>query len=175
MDTRWLVELFQEVGLEPDQAERAADVTVRRLLRRQRPPRQGKAGNIIQHLVRDPLISVNRIVGKGDEGLPFVDPDTQTLSTAAFSDVLSEAGLDPVVAMAFAKVVVEAYAATDLYAPIWTALGNPGAPDLEALRRADWTPLRALFPDLAADQQPTRQVAVKPRARPPGPSGRGDG
>ena len=168
VDIRWLVELFQEVGLEPTQAERAADITVRRLLRRQRPPRRGRAGNLIQHMVRDPLVSVNRIIGKGDEGLPFVDPDTQTLSTAAFSDVLSEAGMDPVVSMAFAKVVVEAYAPTDVYAPIWTALGNEGPPDLEALRRADWTPLRALFPDLAMDQLPTRQVAaMKPPARPP--------
>ncbi|MCA9554503.1 MAG: hypothetical protein KC933_30995 [Myxococcales bacterium] len=167
MDTRWLVELFQEVGLEPDQAEQAADITVRRLLRRQRPPRKGRSSNLIQHMVRDPLVSVNRIIGKGDEGLPFVDPDTQTLSVAAFSDVLGDAGLDPVVSMAFAKVVVEAYEPKDLYAPVWKALGNEGELDLETLRRADWTPLRQLFPDLAADQLPTRQVAVKPKAQRP--------
>jgi len=180
VDARWLVELFQEVGLEPDQAQRAADVTLRRLLRRQRPRRKGaKKRSLLSHLVRDPLVSVNRIIGKGDEGLPLVDPDTQTLSTAAFSDVLGESGLDPVVSMAFAKVVVEAYEPTEIYQPIWSALGNEGDVDLDALRKADWTPLRREFPELSGtlppDLEPTRQVPVKPRAKPPTTEGPDEG
>ena len=173
VDARWLVELFQEVGLEPDQAERAAAVTLERLLQRQRPPRGGpKRTSLLQHMVRDPLVSVNRIIGKGDEGLPFVDPDTGTLSTAAFSDVLGESGLDPVVSMAFAKVVVEAFEPKELYQPVWEGLGKEGDVDLDGLRKADWTPLRRAFPELAGtlppDLEPTRQVPVKPKAKPPG-------
>lgn len=172
MDARWLVELFKEAGLEPDQAEQAADVTLKRLLHRQWPRRLGgKRRSLLSHMVRDPLISVNRIVGKGDEGLPFVDPDSGRLSTAAFGDVLAETGMDPVVSMAFAKVVAEAYEPPDLYQPVWESLGKDGAVDLEALRREDWTPLRRAFPDmeggLPPDMQATRQVPVKPRAKPP--------
>ena len=172
LDSQWLVDLFVEVGLEPDQAERAAEVTLKRLLRRQRP-RAGapRAGSLLQHLVRDPLVSVNRIIGRGDEGLPFIDPESGTLSTAAFSDVMSESGMDPVVSMAFAKVVTEAYEPTEVYQPVWTALGHAGDVDLEVLRREDWTPLRDAFPELldGSDMQVTRKVAVKPRARPPKP------
>lgn len=172
MDKRWLVELFEEVGLEPEQAERAADVTLERLLHRQRPPRAGqKRASLLSHLVRDPLVSVNRIVGRGDEGLPFVDPDTGKLSAAAFGDVLGDSGLDPVVSMAFAKVVVEAYEPKELYQPVWEGLGHEGDVDLEALRREDWTPIRRLFPELSGalppDLEPTRQVPVKPKASPP--------
>lgn len=114
-------------------------------------------------MVRDPLVSVNRIIGKGDEGLPLVDPDTGRLSTAAFTDVLAAADVDPVVSMAYAKVVVEAFEPHHIYQPVWQALGHPGEVDLEVLRREDWTPLRRAAEaagSLPADVQPTRQVAA---------------
>lgn len=177
VDTRWLVDLFTEAGLEPDQAEASARVALGRLLRRQRPARGVRRTAIVQHLVRDPLISVNRIIGRGDEGLPLYDPETGRLSVTGFSDVLAEAGLDPVVAMAFAKVVAEAFEPAQLFEPVWRALGEEGDVDLEALRRADWTPLREAFADeLPADERPdfddmaTQTVRAKPRARPPSKS-----
>ncbi len=172
MDKQWLTNMFTEAGLEPDQAQKAADETTLRLLQRERPTRvERRHRSILDNLVRDPLISLNRIVGRGDTGLPFVDDALGKLSAAAFSDVLSESGLDPVVSMAFAKVIEEAYTPHDLYQPVWDALGHEGAVDLETLRREDWTPLRAQFPELMSlplEDRPTEQVrAVKPRARPP--------
>ena len=84
---------------------------------------------------------------------------------------MTEAGLDPVVSMAFAKVIEEAFTPKDLYQPVWEALGHKGPVDLDTLRREDWTPLRSQFPELvqiAIDEGATEQVpAVKPRARPP--------
>jgi len=106
-----------------------------------------------------------------------VDQIQDTINT--FSDVLGESGLDPVVSMAFAKVVVEAYEPTEIYQPIWSALGNEGDVDLDALRKADWTPLRREFPELSGtlppDLEPTRQVPVKPRAKPPTTEGPDEG
>lgn len=173
MDRSWLVRIFREVGLEPPDAEAAAEATLKRMLRRERLLTGAeRKGSLLQHLVRDPLVSLNRIVGKGDEGLPLVDAEMGGLNVAAVSDTLGQSGLDPVVAMAFAKVVVEAYTPEDLYQPVWEGLGHEGDVDLEVLRREDWTPLRKVFPELAvpADQAPTRQVRVKPRAQPPGSS-----
>ena len=174
MDALWLVDLFSEAGLEPEQAEACATVALGRLLRRQRPARGLRRTAIVQHLVRDPLISVNRIIGRGDEGLPLYDAETDRLSVTAFSDVMAEAGLDPVVAMAFAKVVVEAYDPPQLFEPVWRALGHDDPVDLEALRREDWTPLREAFAEhLPAEARPdfdeiaTQTVRAKPRARPP--------
>ena len=171
MDKQWLTKMFVEAGLEPEQAQKAAQQTTLRLLKRERPTRIERARrSILDNLVRDPLVSLNRIIGRGDTGLPFVDETLGKLSAAAFSDVLTETGLDPVVSMAFAKVMEEAFAPRDLYQPVWEALGHPGPVDLDTLRREDWTPLRAQFPELvlAADQAATEQVrAVKPRARPP--------
>ncbi len=163
VDPRWLVKLFEEAGLKPEDANRAAELTLGRLLRRQRPKGAGKKSSLLHYMVRDPLVSVNRIIGKGDEGLPLIDPDTGHLSTAAFTDVLAAADVDPVVSMAYAKVVVEAFEPKDLYQPVWQALGHEGEVDLEALRREDWTPLRRAAEEsgaLPADSQPTRQVAA---------------
>jgi len=173
VDKQWLRKMFLEAGLEAEQAQKASDQTTLRLLKRERPTRalEPKRRSILDNLVRDPLVSLNRIIGRGDAGLPFVDDTTQRLSSAAFSDVLTESGLDPVVSMAFAKVVEEAFTPQDLYQPIWEALGHSGPVDLDTLRREDWTPLRGEFPELvqvAIDEGATEQVrTVKPRARPP--------
>lgn len=178
MDKTWLLSMYQESGLEPDEAQAAADATLTRLLRRERPegtetPRRP----LIEALVRDPLISMNRIIGRGDAGLPFVDEESGRLSAPAFGHVLGETGLDPVVAMAYAKVVAEAFEASDLYQPVWVALDQTGPVDLDALRRLDWSPLRAQFPELQGlptDVTAVTQAAVpvKPRARPPAPARR---
>jgi hypothetical protein len=164
--------MLLEAGLEAGQAQKAADQTTLRLLKRERPTRvEPKRRSILDNLVRDPLVSLNRIIGRGDAGLPFVDDATGRLSAAAFSDVMTESGMDPVVSMAFAKVIEEAFSPRDLYQPVWEALGHPGEVDLALLRRQDWTPLRAQFPELlppAADEGATEQVrSVKPRAQPP--------
>jgi hypothetical protein len=163
--------MFVDAGLEPEQAEKAAERTTVRLLERERPTQVERKRSLLDHLVRDPLVSVNRIIGRGDTGLPFVDATTGALSPAAFSDVFGEAGLDPIVGMAFAKVVAEAYTPADLYQTVWEGLGHSGPVDFETLRREDWTPFRNQFPELfpmTADQRPTEQVAaLKPKARPP--------
>ena len=169
--------MYEECGLEPDEVGPAAEATLKRLLRRERP--EGAAGAqrpLIEALIRDPLISMNRIIGRGDAGLPFVDGDTGGLSSAAFGHVLGESGLDPVVAMAYAKVIAEAYEARDLYQPVWEGLGQSGDVDLDALRKMDWSALREQFPDLQplhSDVTAVTQAAVrvKPKARPPTASG----
>lgn len=172
MDKQWLTKMFEEAGLEPDQAEKAAEQTTLRLLKRERPTRvdEPKRRSLLDNLVRDPLVSLNRIVGRGDAGLPFVDEDLTKLSAAAFSDVFAEAGMDPVVGMAFAKVVEEAFTPQDLYQPVWEGLGHEGEVDLDRLRREDWSELRAQFPELGlpVDERPTQQIrSVKPKAKPP--------
>ncbi len=180
MDKSWLVSMYVECGLEQKEAGPAAEATLKRLLRRERPggPETTKRP-LIDALVRDPLVSMNRIVGRGDDGLPFVDAPTQTLSVSAFGHVFGESGLDPVVAMAYAKVVAEAYEPKDLYQPIWEGLGRGGDVDLETLRRLDWTPLREKFPELKklhADVTAVTQAAIrtKPKARPPNRGEPGD-
>lgn len=158
MDKSWLVRLYEDVGLPSEQAERAAEATRVRLLRRERPRGLDGRGrrSLTEFLVRDPLVSLNRIVGRGDAGLPFFDDETKSLSLIAFANTLQESGLDAVVAMAYAKVVVEAYEPKDLYGPVWQALGGAGPVDLEALRRMDWSPLRAGLPSIAGDTVVTR-------------------
>ena len=173
MDKSWLESMYLECGLEADEAGPAADATLKRLLRRERTEGGGGPRRpLIDALIRDPLISMNRIIGRGDTGLPFMDETGDQLSAPAFGHVLGESGLDPVVAMAYAKVVAEAYEPGDLYQPVWEALGQTGPVDLDALRRLDWSPLRA-SPDLKGlptDVTAVTQAAVptKPRARPPG-------
>jgi hypothetical protein len=148
VDSSWLVRLYEDVGLSPDQAARAAEETRQRLLRRERPrvAADGSRRSITDFLVRDPLVSLNRIIGRGDSGLPFYDEESNQLSSVAFGSLLADIGLDPVVAIAFAKVVVEAYEPKDLYTPIWEALGQNGPLDLDRLRLLDWTPLRSDIP-----------------------------
>lgn len=166
MDKSWIKRIYQEVGLETDQATEAERRTLIRLLSRERPlpeiPKERRS--ISDYLVRDPLVSFNRIIGRGDSGLPFYDDEKNILSAPAFSTCMVEAGIDPVVAMAFSRVLEEAYTAEDFYSEIWKGLGFEGAVDLEVLRRADWTPLRHKFPELEAHM---KKVAVKPKARRP--------
>ncbi len=159
MDSTWLVRLYEDVGLAPDQAARAAEETRQRLLRRERPRAPEIARrSITDYLVRDPLTSLNRIIGRGDSGLPFFDEETKQLSPIAFGNLLTDIGLDPVVAIAYAKVVVEAFEPKDLYGPVWEALGQKGPVNLDTLRRMDWSPLRADVPpaELAGDTVVTR-------------------
>jgi hypothetical protein len=156
VNNSWLLRLYEDVGLTREQAQKAAEETRQRLLRRERPRKLGSTQRpLTEFLVRDPLISLNRIIGRGDEGLPFFDEESKQLSLIAFSSLLAEIGLDPVVALAFAKVVVEAWEPKDLYGPIWTALGQKGPLDLEALRRMDWTTLRADVPPPSKEARDT--------------------
>jgi hypothetical protein len=169
VDKHWLTNMFEECGLTPEQAEQAANACLTRLLKRERPGIAVHRRSLVEHLIRDPLVSMNRILGRGDSGLPFVEDDSGELSPPAFASMLSDAGLDPVVSMAFAKVVAEAYTPEDLYQPIWNGLGHEGKVDFDALRREDWSPVRTHFADLLPpDLRATVQVpAQKPRARPP--------
>ena len=125
-------------------------------------------------MVRDPLRSLTRIVGQGAASLPFVEEETEALSAAAFSDIFGDAGLDPVVAMAFAKVMVEAYGPADIYQPLWEALGHTGEVQLSELRKLDWAPIRELFPELVEQVRGPR-ASQKPRAQPPRPRGNARG
>lgn len=159
MDKTWLIRLYQDVGLTAEQADKAAEETRVRLLRRERPKRaEGqKPKSLVANLVRDPLVSLNRIIGRGDSGLPFYDEETRQLSLISFSNLLSEIGLDPVVALAYAKVVIEANDPRDLYRPVWHALGREGEVDLAELQMMDWSPLRT---DLPPPPQAQRDTVV---------------
>ena len=160
MDERWLVRIYEESGLNPDDAQRAAERTLLRWVRRERrvTPRAGSLGSLRP---RDPLSSLFRLIGRGDESLPLVDGETGQLSVPAIGQVLAEVGLDPVVGMAYAKVVAEAFEPKDFYQPLWEGLGRRGAVDLQLMRTLDWTPLRAAFPGVASsmpDGDATEQV-----------------
>lgn len=150
LDKSYLVELFTEAGLEPAEAETAAEATWRRLLRRSRPDQLSpvRRGDLLSSLVRDPMVSFNRIVGLGDDRLPFLDEVTGKLSLVAFASVLDEIGMVPDVALAYAKVMVEMYEPSQLFQPVWNALEREGPVELEVLRTLDWSPLRAGLPEL---------------------------
>jgi hypothetical protein len=168
VDKTWLVRLYEDAGLPPEQAARAAEETHGRLLRRERHQRSEgvQKRSLVEFLVRDPLVSMNRIIGRGDVGLPFYDDQTKRLSLVAFGNVMSDVGIDPVVAMAYAKVVVEAFEPRDLYQPVWAALGRAGVVELEELRRMDWSPLRQDAParEPARETTATAVTAVLPSA-----------
>jgi len=168
VDRRWLIRLFQEAGLEADQAEQAGQIALARMIRRERPRDAVQpVRRVTDFMVRDPLASLARIVGWSATGLPFVDLDG-SLSNAAVTDAFLRAGLDPIVAMAFARVVVEAYTARDFYQPLWEGLGHKGPVDLRALAQLDWSPLRAQFPELAS-QEPEAPATVVTRVAAPKP------
>jgi hypothetical protein len=163
VDNLWLLKLYEDVGLTHAQAERAAEETRQRLLRRERPRRISNPNrSLTEYLVRDPLISLNRIIGRGDEGLPFWDEDAGKLSLLAFSSLLSETELDPAVSLAFAKVVVEAWEPQDLYGPIWKELDQEGPLDLDKLRKLDWTPLRSDVPPPSIEIRDTVVAVIEP-------------
>lgn len=112
-------------------------------MEREAPPRaEALPARVTEGRGADPAVSMKRILERGLLGVPFHDPDTGRLSAAALADVLVEVGEDPVPAMAFARVVVEAVEPEDFYAPLWAALGGTGPVDLEALAQRDWSALR---------------------------------
>jgi hypothetical protein len=173
VDKTFLVKIYEEVGLPTEQAERVAEETRLRMLRRERPrgSEGGAKRSLVDFLVRDPLVSMNRIIGRGDVGLPFYDDEMGQLSVVAFSSVMSDVGIDPVVALAYAKVVVEAFMPSDLYQPVWVALGREGAVDLDELRRMDWSPLRLDVQPRELPNEPMKEptktavTAVVPQAQ----------
>jgi hypothetical protein len=145
VDTAWLVRMYEESGLDSAVAARAAGHTLARILRREDlpDPAPGQRRPLSASFVRAPLDTLARLAGKGDGRLPLVDGVAGGLSAPAIAQVLEEAGLESIVALAYAKVVVAAYSPEELYAPLWALTGERGPVDLEALRRRDWTVLRA--------------------------------
>ncbi|MBK8013594.1 MAG: hypothetical protein IPK13_19850 [Deltaproteobacteria bacterium] len=166
MNIGWLIEIFVEAGVRPETAERAAKETLTRILRRQRSVaelllfRQDRPFSL--HLVRDPLISLARILGVGDERLPFVDDDDR-LSVASLGEVLADVGMDPVVGIAYAKVIQAAYEPEDLYQPLWEMLGREGRVQLRDLARMDLQSIRTSWPEFKTD--PSEGDLAKGRAR----------
>ncbi len=144
LDATWLTAMFVDAGLSPEQAQRAGGLALRRLLRRQRKaPETRPELRLRSSMTADPLVSVNRILGLGDDGLPFYDEQAGRISEVDVTTVLNEAGLEASVALAFAKVVAEATALEDWYAPVWAALGKTGPVVLDELRLLDWSALRS--------------------------------
>lgn len=147
LEPTYLGQIFRDVGLSPEQADRAAGIALRRLIRRQRPPKATTGLGFRGALTADPLVSVNRILGLGDGGLPFYDDLLARLSEVDFALVFGEAGLEPEVAIARARAVVEAHGPATIFLPVWSALGQRGPLNLDALRRLDWTRLRGSVDD----------------------------
>ncbi len=141
LGTGWLVELFSDCGLEGDQAKGAAEAVRRRLVLRIHRAKSSPK-RFAESLVRDPLVSFNRLVGLSDAALPFLSEADGKLSEIAFGTALAESGLDPDVGLAFGKVAIEIIEVGVFYQPIWEALGQEGDVDLDELRRLDWSPLR---------------------------------
>lgn len=144
LDPTWLTTTFRDAGLTSEQAERAGAATLRRLLRRHRNAAPARPdARFRSALTADPLVSVNRILGLGDGGLPFYDEHAQRLSEHDLTSVLGEIGLDSAVSLAFAKVVVAAVEPEVWFEPVWRALGRTGPVLLDELRRLDWSALRS--------------------------------
>jgi hypothetical protein len=145
VERAWLVRMYEESGLDSAVAARAAEHTLSRILRREdaAAPPPGPRRPLSASFVRAPLDTLARLAGKRDGQLPLVDGLAGALSVPAIAQVLEQAGLEPIVALAYAKVVVAAYSPEELYAPLWALLGERGPVDLEALRRRDWAALRA--------------------------------
>lgn len=138
MDTTWLNGLFVEAGLEPDEAAAASARLVGRWQARHRP--SPKARSLLSGVSRDPMASFERLTTEHLDGaVPLVDPRGPSWAVGSVARLFEDAGLDPVVAMAYAKVMVEMYEVEDLYGPLWRALGRTGAVDIEALAQLDWT------------------------------------
>jgi hypothetical protein len=144
LDPTWLTTTFRDAGLTSEQAERAGVTALRRLLRRHRNATAARPdARFRSALTADPLVSVNRILGLGDGGLPFYDDHARRLSEHDLMAVLGEIGLESEVALAFAKVVVEAVEPELWFEPVWRALGRTGPVMLDELRRLDWSALRS--------------------------------
>ena len=145
LDVGWLADLFVECGLDDAQARSAAEVTRVRLATRALGFRYNRPKGrtfLAPHLLKDPLSSFNRIVGKAEYEIPMYDDATGQLSVVAVASVLREIGLEVDVALAFARVVVEVASVSDFFQPVWAFLGGSGDVDLTALRKMDWAPLR---------------------------------
>lgn len=164
VDKTWLNKMFEEAGLDPKRARQAARVVLERILRRdQGAVPAGRTSNLRGALVRDPMVSFNRIIGRGDGGLPFVDAEEGGLSPISLASAFTDAGIDPAVSTAYAKVVAAAFQPEDLYREVWKGLGKSGEVQLEELCSLDWTPLRSEFPDirvLPSDQRSTEVVPI---------------
>lgn len=144
LEPTWLTAIFRDAGLTAEQAEQAGALALRRLLRRQRKAADPRSdARFRTALTADPLVSVNRILGLGDGGLPFYDDRTGRVSEVDVTSILTEIGLDPSVALAFAKVVVEATDPETWLGPVWTSLGRTGPLVLDELRQLDWSALRS--------------------------------
>lgn len=165
VDASWLLRIYGECGLSAEDARRCADATIRRFCLRRPdttdpklhdPSVKARRLRIRQALVKDPWASLGRFIGPGtDAALPLVDRETGALSEPAFAQTFAEAGLDPVVAMAYAKVVAFGFTPFDFYRPIWMALGRPGAIDFGVLARLDWS---SIFPPL--EEEPRGEATV---------------
>jgi hypothetical protein len=143
--------LYEDCGLKPEVAARAARLTIERLGARSAPRRRAR-GSLRDRGDRDPVGTIRRIAGSDDGALPLVDGVSGTLSLPAVSVLLEGAGLAPMVALAYAKVVVEACRPEDFYRPVWSALGRSGPVVLGELREAEW----ATVARAAASGEPTR-------------------
>lgn len=164
----WLIEAYVECGLDDDQAKGAADATKARLLQRvhYEPAALPGRTRFSATLVKDPLVSFRRIVGARDDGLPLFDHQTNRLSEVGLTSVLTRSGLEPDVALAFAKVAVELIEPERFYQPIYEALGGRGPVDLPRLKAMDWTPLRPRRTDTDATEVAVRGAGpAAPRRR----------
>lgn len=180
VDVSWLLRIYGECGLSPENAQRCAEATVQRfaLRRPDTTPAIGSDASIRARrlrlkraMVKDPLATLGRFIGPEGEGaLPLVDRETLNLSEPAFAQTFIEAGLDPVVAMAYAKVVAFGFTPYDIYRPVWIGLGRSGPVDFGALARMDWS---SLFPEPEgrgpAEATVTTVQAVQPRTGPKAP------
>lgn len=133
-----------EAELAPEEAERAAKEAWTRI-RGPRPQSEGLGEATVfggwtwtaprsfrEALASDPQGSIARIVSGAPE-LPFIDRSTGELSVVGFAELFATVGVDPVVSMACARVVVEMHSAESFYAPVWRALGRKDALDFETL------------------------------------------
>lgn len=142
----WLTNIYTECGLDAAEAEASAKKTWRRLLtriQRAQSSADEKKIDIRAAMIKDPMVSFHRITGTGMSGLPFYDDDTAMLNPVELTFAMTDAGQSAEVALAFAKVIVEMTSPEDFFTPIWNALGEIGPLDLGALKRMDWSPLRA--------------------------------
>ncbi|MBI2375821.1 MAG: hypothetical protein HYV07_17645 [Deltaproteobacteria bacterium] len=150
--------MFLEIGLEPDEATRASIVTRKMLATNwptvTRAPTQGALG------------SVSRLLGL--LRLPFLG-EANKLEVVAFARAFDLAGVPMDVALAFARVMVEAFSADDFYSPVWSALGQSGPIDWRRLASLDPSTLEPDAADPAGSE--TTQVSARAPTR-SGPSAR---
>jgi hypothetical protein len=181
LEPKWLVDIFVDAGLDDGEAQQAGEAARRNLLRRVRPGGLPRAGDIKSWLVRDPMASFQRLTGIAEGSVPFMNEDQGRLDEVALTRLFREVGLLPDVALAYAKVVVEAIEPEQFYQPVWEALGRPGRVDLETLKRLDWIELKDALEEhtkttVAVRVEPSRGSSVRP-ARPmkkqPGRGGSG--